>query len=219
MPMFRKFGNPGPLGLSAFALTTFVLSLHNGGIGQKLGSPPNVVTGLAFFYGGLCQLLAGMWEFASGNTFGATAFSSYGGFWMSYAVILVPGFGVGSALTAAGDTAHSHAIGIFLLGWVIMTFIFFLATLRTNLGLCLLFAFLDITFILLCAGEWNAKPHVVQAGGYFGLFTALIAWYIAASDLITKQSSFFTLPNPSLAPSGNRGPVVEEGDVKSESGN
>ncbi|KAJ2893780.1 hypothetical protein IWW38_002766 [Coemansia aciculifera] len=213
----RKFGNPAPLGLSAFALTTFALSLHNGGIGQKLGSPPNVVVGLAFFYGGLCQLLAGMWEFACGNTFGATAFSSYAGFWMAWGAILRPDYGILDALSAAGPTATNHALGIFLLGWVIMTFIFFLATLRTNLGMCLLFAFLDITFILLCAGAWTAKVHVTQAGGYFGMFTALIAWYIAASELIGHHNSYFALPNPSLAPN-NAQRAIANPDYKTEEG-
>ncbi|KAJ1785844.1 hypothetical protein LPJ59_006052 [Coemansia sp. RSA 2399] len=216
MTQFRPLANPGPLGLSSFALTTFVLSLHNGGIGQTMGAPPNVVVGLAFFYGGLCQLLAGMWEFANNNTFGATAFSSYGGFWMAYAAILTPGFGVLDALSSAGGSVESHAIGIFLLAWVLMTFIFFLATLRTNLGLCLLFAFLDITFILLCAGNWLGKANVTKAGGYFGMFTALIAWYIAASDLIGHHNSFFTLPNPSLAPRRVNAPFVEDG--KNENG-
>ncbi|KAJ1729939.1 hypothetical protein H4S06_006340 [Coemansia sp. BCRC 34490] len=211
MTQFRPLANPAPLGLSAFALTTFVLSLHNGGIGQKFGAPPNVVAGLALFYGGLCQLLAGMWEFANNNTFGATAFSSYGGFWMSYAAIITPAFGVGEALAEAGGNVKAHAVGIFLLSWVLMTFIFFLATLRTNLGLCLLFAFLDITFILLCAGDWLGKGHVTKAGGYFGLFTALIAWYIAASDLIGHHNSFFVLPNPSLAPRRANLPAVEDG--------
>lgn len=200
MTQFRPFANPAPLGLSSFALTTFVLSLHNGGMGQMLGGPPNVVVGLAFFYGGVCQLLAGMWEFANNNTFGATAFSSYGGFWMGYAALLVPGFGIMEGLEKGGGSTVPHALGIFLLGWVIMTFILFLATLRTNLGLCTLFALLEITFILLCAGEWTGKLHVTQAGGYFGLFTSLAAWYVAASDLIGHHNSFFILPNPSLAP-------------------
>ncbi|KAJ2162503.1 hypothetical protein GGF46_000634 [Coemansia sp. RSA 552] len=217
MTQFRKFANPGPLGLSSFGLTTFVLSMHNGAMGQPFGTTPLVVLGLAFFYGGLCQLLAGMWEFASDNTFGATAFSSYGGFWMAYAVIIMPGFGVSDALKDAGGTAHAHAIGIFLLGWVIMTFIFFLATLRTNLGLCLLFAFLDITFILLCAGDWTGTHTVTKAGGYFGLFTALIAWYIAASDLINNNNSFFTLPNPSLARRSIPAHHIDDG--KTEDGN
>ncbi|KAI9473019.1 hypothetical protein LPJ78_002704 [Coemansia sp. RSA 989] len=213
----RKLGNPGPLGLSSFALTTFVLSLHNGAMGQPFGTPPAIVLGLAFFYGGLCQLLAGMWEFAQNNTFGATAFSSFGGFWMSYAVIISPGFDVLPTLTDAGGTAKEHALGIFLLSWVIMTFIFFLATLRTNLGLCLLFAFLDITFILLCAGDWTGTPRVTKAGGYMGLFTALIAWYIAASDLINMENSFFTLPNPSLARGSAARHQLEDG--KNEDGN
>ncbi|KAJ2498824.1 hypothetical protein GGF44_003108 [Coemansia sp. RSA 1694] len=217
MSQLRKFGNPAPLGLSAFALTTFVLSLHNGGIGQKLGSPPNVVVGLAFYYGGLCQLLAGMWEFASGNTFGATAFSSYGGFWLAYAAILKPDYGILDALSKAGTTTTQHALGIFLLGWVIMTFIFFLATLRTNLGMCLLFAFLDITFILLCAGEWTGKVHVTQAGGYFGMLTALIAWYNAAADLIGHHNSYFALPNPSLVPNNARR-AIDDPDYKTEGG-
>ncbi|KAJ2367529.1 hypothetical protein H4S02_000536, partial [Coemansia sp. RSA 2611] len=150
------------------------------------------------------------------NTFGATAFSSFGGFWMSYAVIISPGFDVLPTLKEAGGTAAAHGIGIFLMGWVIMTFILFLATLRTNLGLCLLFAFLDITFILLCAGEWTGVHNVTKAGGYFGLFTALIAWYIAASDLITRDNSVFTLPNPSLARNTGRNHLE---DGKTEDGN
>ncbi|KAJ2771149.1 hypothetical protein IWQ57_002340 [Coemansia nantahalensis] len=199
MTQHRKFANPGPLGLSAFALTTFVLSLHNGAIGQPFGTPPVAVMGLAFFYGGLCQLLAGMWEFAHNNTLGATAFSSYGGFWMSYAVLITPGFNVLPALEAAGGTAKAHGIGIFLLGWVIMTFIFFVASMRTSLGLCSIFALLEVTFILLCAGDWTGTQSVTKAGGYFGLFTALLAWYVAASQLITTETSVLNLPNPSLS--------------------
>ncbi|KAJ2343983.1 hypothetical protein IWW50_003874 [Coemansia erecta] len=216
MTQFRKFANPAPLGLSAFALTTFVLSLHNGAMGQPFGTPPSIVTGLAFFYGGLCQLLAGMWEFASGNTFGATAFSSYGGFWLSYAAIITPGFEVLSTLKEAGGTAQGHAVSIFLIGWTIFTFILFLATLRTNLCMCLLFAFLDVTFILLAAGDWTGKHNVTKAGGYMGLFTALIAWYIAACDLVTKDSSLFSLPNPSLA---RRSQLSHPEDGKTEDGN
>ncbi|OQV07000.1 hypothetical protein CLAIMM_11494 [Cladophialophora immunda] len=85
----RKFANPAPLGLSAFALTTFVLSLIN--LEVRGLSEPNIVCSLAFAYGGLVQLLAGMWEMAVGNTFGATALSSYGGFWIAFGIILTPG--------------------------------------------------------------------------------------------------------------------------------
>lgn len=85
-PVFhRKFANPAPLGLMAFGATTFVLSMFN--VQARGITTPNVILGMALAYGGLCQLLAGMWEFAAGNTFGATAFSSYGGFWLSFAVL------------------------------------------------------------------------------------------------------------------------------------
>jgi len=103
-PPFRPLGNPAPLGLSAFAATTFVLSLIN--LGTRNVSTPNIVLGMAFFYGGLCQLLAGMWEFATGNTFGGTALSSYGGFWLSYAVILTPGFNVVGAYSTLATKGH-----------------------------------------------------------------------------------------------------------------
>src|SRR6266536_2170150 len=84
--------NPGPLGLSAFALTTFVLSSINAG--WFPAGATNIIVGITLFYGGIAQLLAGMWEFKSGNTFGATAFTSYGAFWLSFGAIFVPGFGI-----------------------------------------------------------------------------------------------------------------------------
>ncbi|KAJ2713920.1 hypothetical protein H4R19_002005 [Coemansia spiralis] len=217
MTQRRKFANPGPLGLSAFALTTFVLSLHNGAIGQPFGTPPVAVMGLAYFYGGLCQLLAGMWEFVQDNTLGATAFSSYGGFWMSYAVLITPGFNVLPTLQEAGGTAEAHGVGIFLLGWTIMTFIFFLASLRTSVGLCAVFGLLEVTFILLCAGDWTGTKNVTKAGGYLGLLTALVAWYVAASQLITAETSVLSLPNPPL--SRRAVPAGYEEDGKTPGGN
>lgn len=111
----RKFGNPAPLGLSAFALATFVLSLIN--MGTRGVTEPNIVVALAFGYGGLVQLLAGMWELAVGNTFGATALASYGGFWISFAIVLTPGgFGIVSAIEAEGGAgAFYDSFGFFLM--------------------------------------------------------------------------------------------------------
>src|SRR5215469_3400867 len=103
--------NPAPLGLCAFALTTFVLSSINAG--WFPAGATNVVVGLALFYGGLGQVIAGIWELKSGNTFGATAFTSYGGFWLSFGVILIPGSGV---LTAIAPVIHP-ALGVYLLAW------------------------------------------------------------------------------------------------------
>ncbi|CAG8501022.1 6780_t:CDS:2 [Acaulospora colombiana] len=188
-----RIANPAPLGLSAFALTTFVLSVNNS------GSPnltlPNVITGLALFYGGICQLLAGMWEFRTGNTFGATAFSSYAGFWLSFGVILIPGFDI-TAPYSGQDL--DHALGIYLAGWTIFTFILFLATFRSNAGMVALFFFLLITFLLLTIGKFTPAATPVngatKAGGIFGIITAFIAWYNALAGLLTKESSYFTVP-------------------------
>lgn len=193
----RKFANPAPLGLSAFALTTFVLSLIN--IQTDGVVKPNIVVALAFGYGGLVQLLAGMWEMAVGNTFGATALSSYGGFWIAYAIILTPGgFAIGAAYTSAADL--NHAVGFFLAGWFIFTTILLLCTLRSTVAFFLLFFFLDLAFLLLMVGHFRQSsagaPNVtcIKAGGYFGLFAAFMAWYNALAGIADTSNSFFIIP-------------------------
>ncbi|KAG0553965.1 hypothetical protein KC19_12G052500 [Ceratodon purpureus] len=195
-PHFHHVANPAPLGLMGFALTTFVLSCYNAGIfGISVTSPPNVVTGLALFYGGLAQLLAGMWEFKTGNTFGATAFASYGAFWLSYAAILIPWFGVHDGyLGHEQDVAP--AIAIFLLGWTIFTFMMWFGTLKTNLALSALFAFLTVTFLLLTIAEYKGTQghRIKRAGGFFGIFTAIIAWYLGLAGILTHDNCYFTLP-------------------------
>ncbi|THH29444.1 hypothetical protein EUX98_g4739 [Antrodiella citrinella] len=187
----RKLGNPGPLGLFSFASTTLMLSLYNANARDI--THPNVVIGMALFVGGLAQLLAGMWEFASGNTFGATAFSSFGGFWLSYASIFIPGSGIADAYT---DNAQelSSAVGIYLTTWAIVTFILLISTLRRNVGLIALFSFLDLTFILLAAGAFSGNANIPKAAGYFGVITALIAYYVGLAELLVREESWFTLP-------------------------
>ncbi|CAO3696574.1 unnamed protein product [Rhizopus stolonifer] len=193
VPVAPTIANPGPLGLCGFALTTFVLSLHNAGAGLPATSPHGVVTGLAFFYGGLVQLLAGMWEFKTGNTFGATAFSSYGGFWLSFGLIFVPGANITGSYN--GNTAIlEQSLGYYLLGWTIFTGIMLIASHRSSVGLVSLFFFLFITFIMLTAGKLNDSINCQIAGGALGIVTALIAWYNALSGLLTKDSSYFNLP-------------------------
>ncbi|KAL8834525.1 MAG: hypothetical protein Q9170_003707 [Blastenia crenularia] len=196
----RKFANPAPLGLSAFALTTFVLSLIN--MSTRGVAEPNLVVGLAFGYGGLVQLLAGMWEMAVGNTFGATALSSYGGFWLSFAIILTPGgFQIEEAYTSMQSaTAFLDAFGFFLMGWFIFTTILLIATLRSTIAFFFLFFTLDLTFMLLgigylhrnAAGEPN--PPIIKAGGFFGLLAAFAAWYNALAGLADDSNSFFIIP-------------------------
>ncbi len=180
--------NPAPLGLCGFALTTFVLSTINAG--WFPAGATNVVVGLALAYGGLAQLLAGMWEFRSGNTFGATAFSSYGAFWLSFAAILIPGTGI---LAAIGPVVHS-ALGVYLLGWTIFTALMFLGTLRANLALMAVFALLTLTFLLLALGELLGSDGLHIFGGYLGILTALVAWYTALAGILASSKNMFQLP-------------------------
>jgi hypothetical protein len=193
----RKFANPAPLGLSAFALTTFVLSLVNMQARHVL--VPNIVVGAAYGYGGLVQLLAGMWEMAVGNTFGATALSSYGGFWIAYAIISTPG-GFDIAAAYGTDTVSlNYAVGFFLIGWFIFTTILVIATLRSTVAFFLLFFFLDITFLLLAIARFQLKDGdmnipINKAGGFFGLLAAFMAWYNAMAGILDASNSFFMIP-------------------------
>jgi succinate-acetate transporter protein len=135
-----------------------------------------------------------MWEFRTGNTFGATAFSSYGGFWLSFALIFIPGADIIGAYSTAGASVLDQSLGIYLLSWAIFTGIMLIASHRSSVGLVSLFFFLFITFILLAAAKFNNSLTTQVAGGAFGVITALIAWYNALSGLLTKESSYFTLP-------------------------
>lgn len=197
-PKFRKFANPAPLGLSAFALTTFVLSLIN--VGTLDIKHANLVVGIAYGYGGFVQLCAGMWEMAVGNTFGATALSSYGGFWISFAVILTPGgFAIEEDLIAFGKPVFYHSFGLYLMGWWIFTTILLVCTLRSTVAFFMLFFTLDIAFLLLGVGylhSTNAGPHpnLIKGGGYFGLFAAFLAWYNALAGIADNSNSFFVVP-------------------------
>jgi uncharacterized protein len=172
--------DPGPLGLGAFALTTFVLSMFNAGLVSKAGEP--VVLGVALAYGGIAQILAGMWEFRTGNTFGAVAFTSFGAFWISFWALVT--FSVGSIPAEhAGD-----AIGLYLIAWGIFTTYMFVASLRTTAAIALVFVLLAITYFLLGIGNAGETEGVVEAGGWFGLATAAAAWY--ASFAAVTNSTF-----------------------------
>jgi len=178
-----RIGNPGALGLFSFASTTLMLSLYN--IQTRNIHHPNVVVGMAVFCGGLAQLLAGMWEFPRGNVFGATAFSSYGAFWMSYATILIPGSGIVAAFDSPDELASG--LGIFLVAWTLVTFFLLIAALRKNIGFIALFLFLTITFALLAGGEFTGSLTVTKAGGVLGVITAFIAYYVGLSELLTAE--------------------------------
>lgn len=180
---------PGPLGLGAFALTTFVLSAHNAG-----WAPGVMWIGLAMFYGGLAQLLAGMWEFRSANTFGATAFSTYGAFWLSLGTFaLLELFG----RVPLGELEVLEGLGWFLLAFAIFNTYMLLWSTRVNLAVFLVFLALEVTEVLLAAGfflEDSAGDGLVMAGGYAGVLTAAVAWYTSAAGVVNSMAERPILP-------------------------
>ncbi|KAL1744883.1 GPR1/FUN34/yaaH family-domain-containing protein [Schizophyllum fasciatum] len=182
---------PPAIGLWAFALTTFVLSFYNA---QVRGvTKPNVVVALALFTGGLAQFTGGVYEFVVRNTFGGTAFVMYGCFWLSYAMILLPGTGISAAYD--DPVMLANAIGFFLTAWALLTFMFFIVALRKNVALVVVFGLLCTTFIVLAAGEFTQTLTTTKAGGYIGILTALSAFYTGfAAMLAGEPNPIFTLP-------------------------
>ena len=165
--------DPGPLGLACFALTTFCLSMINAGIVDKAATI--VVISLALVYGGVTQILAGMWEFKKNNVFGATAFSSYGAFWISLGV-----FDLLGSLHLV--TVPVQGVWLFLLAWTIFTFYMWIGSFGTSRALVVTFTLLLIAFILLTIGAaGNATSHTL--GGYVGILTAVAAWYASAAGI------------------------------------
>ncbi|QDP94899.1 hypothetical protein FOE78_02280 [Microlunatus elymi] len=176
--------DPAALGLGGFALTTFVLSVHNAG-----WAPDLTWLGLAFFYGGIAQFTAGMWEFRNRNTFGAAAFGSYGAFWMSLAFfVLLDLFGK----IPAGDVTTD-------LGWYVVAFAIFNTymmfwSLRVNVAVFGVFLVLEITEILLAIGYFTGIALITKIGGYAGILDALIAWYASAAVVIGTMTDHTVLP-------------------------
>ncbi|HET7128320.1 MAG TPA: acetate uptake transporter [Gaiellaceae bacterium] len=197
--------DPAPLGLAAFALTTFMLSGHNATF-----IPDLIWVGLALFYGGLVQTLAGMWEFRNRNVFGATAFSTYGGFWMGlgiFVVLAVVSKSFGSALAGAN---LPNAVAWFLLAFAIFNTYMLLWSTQVSVAVFLVFLTLEATEILLVIGNFSeAHGHAnngwVHLGGWVGIVTALVAWYASAAGVINGMKGRAVLPvGAALAFSGGR---------------
>ncbi|MFI2205437.1 acetate uptake transporter [Streptomyces sp. NPDC020192] len=180
-------GDPAPLGLAGFAFTTLLLSIANTNLLKEPGAIVPIL-GLALFYGGLAQFAAGLFEFRRGNTFGATAFVSYGAFWLSY-------WWIAPRLALAGDV--HNALGLFLLGWGIFTAYMAVAALRVSLAVLMVFVLLAPTFVFLAIGAFQtgAEPHAMtQVGGWFGIATGLVAWYASAATVINDTHGRTVLP-------------------------
>jgi succinate-acetate transporter protein len=190
---FVPVADPAPLGLAAFALTTFLLSGHNASF-----IPDAIWIGAALFYGGLIQLLAGMWEFRNRNVFGATAFSTYGGFWLSLGVFVtfISMSNSFAGLLQGPDVDNSLAW--FLLAFAIFnTYMLFWAT-RVSIAVTLVFLTLEITELLLVIGFFRLgdgmSPYWLHVGGWAGIVTALVAWYTSAAGVVNGMSPKAVLP-------------------------
>jgi succinate-acetate transporter protein len=206
-PAVALIADPAPLGLAGFALTTFMLSGHNVGF-----IPDLIWVGLAFFYGGVAQFAAGMWEFRRGNTFASTAFSTYGGFWLSLATFLVLILAGKIPTTGAGAVNITAALGWFLFAFFIFNTYMMLASLRTTKAIFAVFLTLGVTEIVLAIGNWagqGAGQGWILIGGWLGILTAAVAWYTSFAGVVNAVASRVVLPVgapfmgiPVIAPTG-----------------
>ena len=187
--------DPGPLGLTAFATTTFILSMINTGlVGGGVATSTGVVAGMALAFGGIAQFSAGLWEFRTGNTFGATAFCSFGAFWISFYLLLHIG------VSAIPKSEVGSSVGLYLWAWGIFTAYMFIASLRTTGAIALVLLLLAITFIVLgigysaLAGTTNTTNGTIKLGGWIGLVTAAAAWYASFAGVTNATWGRTILP-------------------------
>lgn len=181
----------------AFGGTTVLLSFFN--LGTRGVTVPNVLVGVALFYGGFCQLATGIMEWACGNTFGCCAFTGYGAFWISWAVIQIPWFGVVPAYK--GDVEMlAQALGLYLIMWGIVTTLLAIALTRSSVALMFVFLDIAVTLYVLGAAEFTGNHTLVKAGGGLGIIGGFAAMYTALAGLLTNDTSYFTIPVGSLAP-------------------
>ncbi len=179
--------DPAPLGLAAFALTTFLLSAQN----AQLTDGPDAWLGFALAYGGLIQLLAGMWEFRNRNVFGATAFSTYGGFWI--------GLGLWILLVAPHITASPAGQAESDLGWILLAFSIFntymlLWSSAVNKAVFMVFLTLEATEVILWIGFFSGTSGIIKLGGWVGIITAAVAWYASAAGVINGMAGRPVVP-------------------------
>jgi hypothetical protein len=185
--------DPAPLGLGAFALTTFILSGHNATF-----IPDLIWVGPALFYGGVVQLLAGMWEFRNRNVFGATAFSTYGGFWLSLGiVVLLASLSKTFAAGLAGANLP-NAVAWFLVAFAIFNTYMLLWSTRVSLAVFGVFATLEATEIILAIGFFREahgySPYITHLGGWVGIATAAVAWYTSAAGVVNGMAGRGVVP-------------------------
>jgi succinate-acetate transporter protein len=189
--MMAPAADPAPLGLAGFALTTFLLSAFNAGWMTRASGLAWL--GYAFAYGGLAQFCAGMWEFRNRNVFGATAFGSYGSFWIGLALYI--------QLVGKNLLAHAITVPLFQkdVGWILLAFAIFntymlLWSTMVNMAVFMVFLTLEATEIILFIGNFAGSSGTVKLGGYIGILTALVAWYASAAGVVNGMRGTPFLP-------------------------
>jgi len=184
--------DPAPLGLAGFALTTFLLSGHNASF-----IPDLIWVGFALFYGGVAQFAAGMWEFRNRNVFGATAFSTYGGFWMGIGVFVILALDT-KLLAGYAPTDLDNALAWFILSFAIFNFYMLIGSMRVNMAVFGVFLTLEATEIALAIAYWHlahgGSTYILHVGGWLGVVTAGVAWYASAAGVINGVSGKTVLP-------------------------
>jgi succinate-acetate transporter protein len=176
--------NPAPLGLLGFGLTTVLLNFHNAGF-YALDS---MLLAMGIFYGGIAQIIAGVMEWKKNNTFGTTAFTSYGLFWLTFACLLIlPKVGLATAPNAI-------ALGYYLFLWGLFTAIMFIATLKLNGALQFVFASLTILFFLLAIGDWTGNALIKTIAGYEGIICGASAIYTGLAQVLNEVYDRVVLP-------------------------
>lgn len=182
--MTQKLANPAPLGLMGFGMTTVLLNIHNAGF-FPIGS---MIIAMGFFYGGIAQIIAGILEFKTGNTFGTTAFISYGHFWLTLVVlILLPKFGWIEA-------PSSSFMGWYLAMWGLFTFLMWFGTFGKNRVLQTIFLTLTLLFFLLAIRDWTGSVLIGKLAGFEGIFCGSLAIYLAMAEVINETHGREVLP-------------------------
>jgi len=181
-------GNPGPLGLMAFGMTTILLNVHNAGLIPLSG----IILAMGIFYGGIAQVIAGIMEWKKNSTFGMTAFLSYGLFWLSFVGIFALPKWIGTA--DLDLSATSTALGYYLIAWGMFTALMFVGTLRINRSLQTVFLSLTILFILLAVGEWTGNATITKIAGWEGIFVGFSAVYGSIAQVWNELYGRVVLP-------------------------
>lgn len=189
-PAHRPMGNPVPLGLSGFAICCFVVSLVN--LQTRGVTNPKIIASCALFFGGVIEVIAGLWCLVIENTFAATALGSYGGFWMSYGAILIDAFGIASGYDTTKE--YTNALGLFLAAWFIFSFLMWICTFKSTWPFFILFFLLWTFILMLSIGYMVDSTGCIKAGGALGILATFTAFYIILAGTADLTNSYVTIP-------------------------